>query len=309
MDIKRIESIEYEAFWQEAINTCAFNDLKWLTCVCDKNKLSLYGIYQEEELVATFYLYKTVGRLLTNYSIPLLTPRNGLPYSKSIQSYQTKREILSTFESHISTLKFDAFHFAFSIHEKDFIPFKNNFKIDLHLTYVIDLNKSNADLFSQLRKDKQRNIKQAQKLSFVISFDKNEQQITKLIKMTYGRQNKSNQWIDKVASIVGNYEKAFQITVFSDEKPAAGLFFVYDHSTAYYLFGGYDESLKNYSAGPYAMWNGILQAKKLGLQHFDFEGSEIPAIENYFQTFGGTQENYFSISKQSFIQKTISLKK
>ena len=52
-------------------------------------------------------------------------------------------------------------------------------------------------------------------------------------------------------------------------------------------------------AAPMAMFACIRQARELGLEVFDFEGSMIPGIERYFRSFGGTLTPLYRVVKAS----------
>jgi len=92
---------------------------------------------------------------------------------------------------------------------------------------------------------------------------------------------------------------------YSDKKPIASTFCVYDSKTAYYLFGGYDSETKHHGAGVSCMWQSILLAREKGLKTFDFEGSMIPEVEKYFREFGGTLIPYYVAYKAPTALKLI----
>jgi hypothetical protein len=48
-------------------------------------------------------------------------------------------------------------------------------------------------------------------------------------------------------------------------------------------------------AGTYALFSAIRAAHQKQLSTFDFEGSGVPAIEEYFRSFGGTITPYYSV--------------
>ena len=76
---------------------------------------------------------------------------------------------------------------------------------------------------------------------------------------------------------------------------AAG-FFVWDKHTMYYIAGGYDDSDKKGEAMSFLLWNGILLAKEKNLT-FDFEGSMVPGIAEFFRSFGSEASTYYQVVK------------
>lgn len=70
----------------------------------------------------------------------------------------------------------------------------------------------------------------------------------------------------------------------------------WDEKRAYYLIGGYEHSAKSNKAVSLALWRAIeFTSKKLGLPEFDFEGSAIPAVEQFFRKFGGTLTPHYTV--------------
>ena len=80
-----------------------------------------------------------------------------------------------------------------------------------------------------------------------------------------------------------------------DDSRAAG-FFVWDRFTMYYIAGGYDDSDKKGEAMSFLLWNGILLAKEKNLT-FDFEGSMVLGIAEFFRSFGSEASIYYQVVK------------
>ena len=76
---------------------------------------------------------------------------------------------------------------------------------------------------------------------------------------------------------------------------AAG-FFVWDRDTMYYLASGYYDSDKKGDAMSLLLWEGILLAKEKNLT-FDFEGSMVPGIAEFFRSFGSEASTYYQVFK------------
>ena len=81
----------------------------------------------------------------------------------------------------------------------------------------------------------------------------------------------------------------------SNDCQAAG-FFVWDRNTMYYIAGGNDDSDKKGEAMSFLLWNGILLAKEKNLT-FDFEGSMVPGIAEFFRSFGSEASTYYQVVK------------
>ena len=76
----------------------------------------------------------------------------------------------------------------------------------------------------------------------------------------------------------------------------AACFFVWDRYTMYYIAGGYDDSDKKGDAMSLLLWKGILLAKEKNLT-FDFEGSMVPGIAEFFRSFGSEVSRYYQVEK------------
>jgi hypothetical protein len=75
-------------------------------------------------------------------------------------------------------------------------------------------------------------------------------------------------------------------------------YFLWDHRTTYYLLAGRDETLPNLGAPSLLIWDGIRAAGGRG-HVFDFEGSMIEPVEEFFRAFGGRPVPYLRVAKAS----------
>lgn len=76
----------------------------------------------------------------------------------------------------------------------------------------------------------------------------------------------------------------------------SGSYFVRDDKKVYYILSGTDASTRNANTLSLLIFEGIKYANGLGLD-FDFEGSVVEKIYDYFRKFGGEQVPYFNIRK------------
>ncbi|MET4694683.1 GNAT family N-acetyltransferase [Endozoicomonas lisbonensis] len=86
----------------------------------------------------------------------------------------------------------------------------------------------------------------------------------------------------------------------------AAIYIVWHNEYAYYLMGGGDPDLRNSGATSLAMWEAIKFSKTVA-KCFDFEGSMIEPIENFFKAFGAIQTPYFSLSKTNSLPLALLL--
>ncbi len=76
----------------------------------------------------------------------------------------------------------------------------------------------------------------------------------------------------------------------------AGLYLIADAQAVTYLASGLDPARKDSSAMPMLVWRGIEWAHELGLP-FDFEGSDLEGVAEFFARFGGRAVSYHELWK------------
>lgn len=88
----------------------------------------------------------------------------------------------------------------------------------------------------------------------------------------------------------------------------SGCFFVYDKNVCYYLLGGTNPDYRSSGANSLLIWEGIKFASTVS-ESFDFEGSMIEGIENYFRQFGGVFTVFYQIRRQNIFWELFQLSK
>jgi hypothetical protein len=74
-----------------------------------------------------------------------------------------------------------------------------------------------------------------------------------------------------------------------------------DKHTMFYIMGAAQREDGVRGALSYALCEAIADAQRAGLATFDFEGSMIPGVENFFRGFGGDLKPYIHATKASFL--------
>ena len=82
----------------------------------------------------------------------------------------------------------------------------------------------------------------------------------------------------------------------ADGQKHAGIYVVWDEQSAYCLMIGGDPNLRTSGATSLCMWEAIKFAAQT-TKCFDFEGSMIQPVEQFFRGFGAIQTPYSSIMK------------
>jgi lipid II:glycine glycyltransferase (peptidoglycan interpeptide bridge formation enzyme) len=282
----------------EALGLPVFCDIRFmLNTISLGQKLVYLNFYCEHEIIATIPLIEIQSKLLKSYSTPPLCPFTTIVLKPEYNNVSNISACLVQLQSKSFLKSIDKMNFSLDIpNHGAFLNYPTR------LTHVIDLNQSEDEIFVNFRNDKKRNIKKQAKEGISISFNRNTDILVALIEMTYSRQNKTIAWKKSIENLSREYKNSYQITAYIDDEPVASLFFVYDSQKAYYLAGGFNSNVGNYNAGPIAMWEGIKHAKRLGLSQFDFEGSRVESIRNYFLSFGSVPLEFpvFNYQSQKF---------
>lgn len=269
------------------------------------DNLLIYGIFDEgDSLIGLFYLYKERKSGFTIYRNPPFTPFIGPVVKVEVQSpikiARKYRHILSLMAETLDKLQFSVISLSLERNISDTLPFIwKKFKVVPGYTYIIDLNKSTEELYRNMTSERRNDINKAIRDKLVARKVSNNDIIKSLVLNTFLRQKKniSEYYLDKILFEFADESNSFAFVTFKEDIPIAGVFCVYDRLTAYYLLGGYDSELKHHGAGALALWEAIKHSQEIGLRYFDFEGSVVPKIENYFRGFGGILTPYFRINK------------
>lgn len=168
-------------------------------------------------------------------------------------------------------------------------------------SYIIDLHRTPDELWNSLASEKRKSINKAVKDQLEIKESSDYRLLHSLILKSLERndvaQNKAI--LEKILFSFATSQNSFAFVAWHNGVPLGTTFCVIDEhrKKAVYLFGGFDAENRHHGAGVSCMWQSILKAKALGLDHFDFEGSMRADIERYFREFGGELVPYFCVEK------------
>jgi len=171
-------------------------------------------------------------------------------------------------------------------------------------TYRINLATEIDGIYQAIESNIKQDISKAEKILKIQEiddidkfYDINEKSfIRQNKKMPYSRE--FSRAIDAELKLRG--KRRITIAVDEQDQIHAGVYIIFDSSCAYYLWGGGDPALRNSGATSLLLFDAIRDAKNK-VMAFDFEGSMIKGVEKYVRAFGGTQTQYFEISKSTFI--------
>ena len=296
---------KYRKLCEQEITLPVFSKDWWLDAVSTNGEWDVVLIEKGGEIVAAwpFFLIKKKGfRLIT---MPCLTQSLGIwiKYPQN-QKYVTRlsyeKKIIGELINKLP--QFDFLSQNFFLFLTNWLPFYwRGFQQTTRYTYRIDLSRSLAEIESDLDQDNRKAIKKGKSGNLEVVEENNIDSLFLLVKKTFLRQKTqvpfSKEFLMKLhaAALRHNLGKVYVAKV-GGIPIAAGLFVV-DSEAIYYLVGGFDQEHAAIRPMNFLLWAVICEAKKMGIKHFDFEGSMIEDVEGFFRSFGATQTPYFNIHK------------
>lgn len=184
-------------------------------------------------------------------------------------------------------------------------PDKGMFKIDLRYTGVLDLTKFKSfdDFLMSIRPVRRQEFNKA-KQNVQFKWINDENILDNVHNKTFERQNieRSNQDSVLLKSITKNaldlnYGKL--CAAYVGEEVASSILFVYDDTTAYYLFGANAPEHRNTFSGNFLMLNLIKDAFENNIKKIDFVGVNSPNRGDYKLSYNCELKPYFIAKYQS----------
>ncbi|MEO5674952.1 MAG: GNAT family N-acetyltransferase [Chitinophagales bacterium] len=265
----------------------------WDVCVLkERDEMMAYFLYSSKK---NFTAYQVIMPKLTQF----LGPNYHLTETSVRKRQNGETEILQSLLQQLpSSAYFESrWHFRF----QNWLPFYwKGFHQTTRYTYVLSDISSPGVLRESFSEKINRDINKAEK-HFSIAESHDTRAFFRLLKKNFQGKKMQIPFEEKLLEKIFNAcqkHNAGKIFLALDSagKIAAGIFVVWDSVTAYYLIGGKDDDFGNSGATTFLFWNAFINLKDT-VRSFDFEGSMIKGVENYFRSFGAEQKGYFEISK------------
>lgn len=266
----------------------------YLDAVCDSKWDVLEIIIQDKKIGFWPYMLKK------KYGFSFIIPPKLCPFMGPVLFEKTEVDfdhLISQLPSHQLFIQ-DIFHNADNL----FLDTGNKW------TYVFEDIQSIEKI--NVSRSTKRNIRKATKFLNVKEISEFEI-FFNLLDSFFKKQGKENpydrdtfQKLDRVLHI--HNSRKIIIAYNEDSKPVAVEYIIEDEKWVYNFANSYDNTYRHNGVS-LLLWNAIkytLENKK----NFDFEGSMIPGVEQFFQSFGATKKPYLSITKTKNIIADIILK-
>ncbi len=310
MKITKINTETYTIFYEKyKSHFSVFGSPEWLLIY--NEKLQRFAILNDnQDQIGSFVLYTASKKGLTYLTNPPYLPHIELVYlnpaEKLHQQYTFTKKVLERIAQYIDQVCKTFTYISLSPKIIDSQVFTwRGFNAVPNYTYHLDLNLSELKILEGLSPKKRNAYKKALKDGLLTKPIKDMAIIKKLILHTFDRKQKqiSVDLIDKILFQFANPNNSLAYATYDGDEAIAAAFCIYDQQTCYYLLSGYNHNSKHTGAGICAVMSSIKNAQQLGLKVFDFEGSMLPEVEDYFREFGGQLTPYHTINKAYHIYK------
>lgn len=270
---------------------------------CYDNRFRIFFIIDEKKnIVGKFAAFEGGRKRLKTLITPPFSPHIGLSVAGSknnpvkIQTFH--KQIAGAIASFLQDSKYVYFKLDFPSGWTDMQPLVwQKLNPVVRYTYRLDLNRSTEEIESCLDSSRRNKINKARREGLIISHEPKENEAMHMIRENLkGKPVVLHEEImKKILSLLSSQDAGFYTLVRSNETDLATTICCNNGKTSYNLFSAINRNIGNNAAGSLCLFESILFAKKLGQQIFDFEGSVVPEIEEYFRSFGGELTPYYSV--------------
>lgn len=273
------------------------------------------AVVMEGETVAARLPYVLQKGRIT---LPPLTQTLG-PWMKSeyrqLQPGNTQlskqKELIAALLSQLPQHK--SFHVTFDSANDYILPYRwLGYRYEPEFSYRLsDLHDTDA-LYAALNKTAKKNIKAARNKTALVE-QPTADMLLGLLDKTFGAQGRKwphdrNLTRRIIEQSVENGHGKLIVARDPEGNLHSGAFLLYDEKVCYYLLGGSDSAFRSSGAQSLVLWEAIRFAATVS-QAFDFEGSNVEGIENFFRQFGSGRVTNYCVIKQSFFADCLAMAK
>lgn len=276
----------------------------WLDIVA-KDRWKDSVIENNGEVKARWPIVTNTRKGFKTIEMPVLTQQLGpwvkVQSKKKEGAYREERRLLRSIIDELPS--FDFMVYKLNVNNRNYLPFKwSGFEQNSVTTFQIQHPFTMDGTWSNFKSSVRTDIRKAEEL-LIVDNNVSPKEVYELIKATYSKQglspNYSEELFIELCEAAVSKNRATLSGVFDKEKKIhSAQLFIHDDDTTYYLASGFDSSSKIAGAVSLGIWNGINLAFERN-NTFDFEGSSIQPIENFFSAFGGDQVLFHQITKSS----------
>ena len=303
--MNQVSKDKYRRFCKAEAKIPIFYTPEWLDTVCGDRGWSVYFYEKDHQIRAVFpfMLQSKFGKPV--FKMPKFTPYLGVLFFPPEDIY--KREALQSFKKQacreiLSQIR-DLFYFNIAFHP-DFDDWHEfywqKYYQRCRYTYRIDTSAGASDIWAAFNSKIRNHIRTAED-TLKVSTAENTDTLFLLNQSTFSKQNMTVPYRkEMLIAIYDKFHKLDQCQVLIAEnkltgEAEAGILLLTDHAYMYCLVSGM-KSESSRGAMSLLIWTAIQHAAQKGL-NFDFEGSDLQAVEKFYRGFGGVLTPYYQIYK------------
>ena len=271
-------------------------------------------VKEGDETVARLPYVLQSGRIV----MPTLTQTLGPWIKPEYRQFQPGNTQLSKQKELIAALlgqlpRHKSFHVTFDSANEYILPYRwLGYRYEPEFSYrLTDLCDTDA-LYAALNKTAKKNIKAARNKTTLVE-QPTAKMLMDLLDKTFGAQGRK--WPHDrdltrriIEKSVENGHGKLLVAQDGEGNLHSGAFLLYDEKVCYYLLGGSDSAFRSSGAQSLVLWESIRFASTVS-KAFDFEGSNVEGIENFFRQFGGSRVTNYSVIRQSLFADCMELAK
>lgn len=281
----------------------------WDNCVAQSKMPLFYGL----SAVYDSMCEEWAGLVLNNYEavMPIAIRRKWgfLPYV--YQPYFVQQGGVFVNNNYHQSIPYERFFLKFSwrfVRVHLHLNYSNSlhklwgYKLESGMSYVLNLNRPYAAIWSEYTKDARKNIEvKAQKKDAVFKEHIPVSEVISLYKKAYGHLNRgiTDEYYMRFSEMLTQlspFATYFTVGVYKQgELMAAGLF-VQGFGRIHYCLGAPSLAGKKQSA-THLLVDYVIEKHSQSMQVFDFEGSSIPEVAAFYQKFTKDFETFLRVKR------------
>ena len=285
-----------------------YNQPWWLDTVCGtKNWDVVLYTGGGEQIIGAMPYYIKSRHGLRYISQPPMTQHNGvwLRYPQTQKNERIlafEKEVVSDLLEQVERLSIVLIQQSLSSKQTNWLPYYwKGYRQSTNYSYVLP---TGSVPYDDIQKDFSKTIRyDAKKAKELVRVEETDDLKTfyELNCKTYERQGQnarvSYDYLERFDKACKEHSaRKILLARTSDEIACCATYFVFDAEKVYYIMSGTDSQYRNLNALTLLILEGIQFASSTG-RDFDFEGSMVENINDYFRKFGAVQIPYFHVSK------------
>ena len=182
------------------------------------------------------------------------------------------------------------------------------FRADLTYTFRIEAGTTIDNAFQQIARTHRQKVKKD--AQYVVETGDDVSALAMLSNQTFERQGIARPFTENyLRNLWREASKRGRGIVYTardlNGQPGAALLVVNDDRTSYQIVSGVDMTLRNSPAGALLTWRAICDALNSG-RIFDFEGSRIRGVEEYYRRWGGQAHPVWQLKKTGTLRASLA---